>query len=297
MELLALAGQDRRVDRLRQERVAEPEAAGRLVGDEDAVLDCQPQRFAHLALGSAATAQSSGYATSRPAAAATRSRLCVGRSRPPTRSSSTSRRPRGSSLLSSPAAARSSSAKKGLPSERLTIASVTDAGSGAPAWAASSAANSSSSSGPSWSSTPEPDRRTPSASRLHPLGRCELVCTVGREQQNRSVVEVVRKEDDQVERRRIGPVEILEHEQHGYSSCALGEQRQRVLEHPQLRAGCLPGLTRIPQRTQGLDERLVRQVRADEIDGSSDEDVEASIACPARELGREPCLADARFSR
>ncbi len=51
VQLLALAGQDRRVDRLRQERVAEAEAAGCLVGDEDAVLDGLAQRLAHLALG------------------------------------------------------------------------------------------------------------------------------------------------------------------------------------------------------------------------------------------------------
>ena len=61
MQLLALAGQDRRVDRLRQQRVAEAEAAGRLVGDEDAVLDRLAQRLAHVAApGSAAVARSSG---------------------------------------------------------------------------------------------------------------------------------------------------------------------------------------------------------------------------------------------
>ena len=48
VQLLALAGQDRRVDRLRQERVAEAEAAGRLLGDEDAVLDGPAQRLAHV---------------------------------------------------------------------------------------------------------------------------------------------------------------------------------------------------------------------------------------------------------
>jgi hypothetical protein len=50
VQLLALARQDRRVDRLRQERVAEAEAAGRLLGNEDAVLDCPAQRLAHGAL-------------------------------------------------------------------------------------------------------------------------------------------------------------------------------------------------------------------------------------------------------
>ena len=50
VQLLALAGQDRRVDRLRQERVAEAKAARRLLGDEHAVLDGHAQRLAHLAL-------------------------------------------------------------------------------------------------------------------------------------------------------------------------------------------------------------------------------------------------------
>ena len=50
VQVLALAGEDRRVDRLRQERVAETEAVRRLFGDEDAVLDGLPQRFAHFML-------------------------------------------------------------------------------------------------------------------------------------------------------------------------------------------------------------------------------------------------------
>ena len=46
MQLLALAGQDRRVDRLRQQRMAEPEAARLRVGDQDAVLHCLAERVA-----------------------------------------------------------------------------------------------------------------------------------------------------------------------------------------------------------------------------------------------------------
>ena len=124
-----------------------------------------------------------------------------------------------------------------------------------------------------------------------------LVGAVGREQQNRPVVEVVREEDDEIERRRIGPVQILEHEQHRCGSRALGEQRERLLEHPQLRARRLPvDLPRLSERTQGLDERLVRQLRADEIDRAPEEHLEPGVAGAARELGREPRLADARLS-
>ena len=107
----------------------------------------------------------------------------------------------------------------------------------------------------------------------------------------------MREEDDEIERRRVGPVQILEHEQHGRGSCAVGEQRERLLEHPQLRAGRPPvDLPRLSERTQGLDERLVRQLRADEIDRAPEEDLEPGVAGAARELGREPGLADARLS-
>jgi hypothetical protein len=46
----------------------------------------------------------------------------------------------------------------------------------------------------------------------HAFTRHELVRTVGRKQQNPSVVEIVCEEDDEIERRRIGPVQVLEHE-------------------------------------------------------------------------------------
>ena len=233
---LALAGQDRRVDRLRQERVAEAEAAGRLVGDEDPVLDRPAQRLAHLALrqpGDRAQQRVGDVTSGRRGEAQQALRRRV---EPATRCSSASRRPRGSSPLSPPAAARSSSAKKGLPSERATIASVSAAGGGASAPAASSAVNSS----VLERSELEHERRARApdavAKPAHALGRRTLVRAVGREQQDRPVVNVVREEDDEIEGRRVGPVQVLEHEQHGCGGCAVAEQRERLLEHPQLRA-------------------------------------------------------------
>jgi hypothetical protein len=107
----------------------------------------------------------------------------------------------------------------------------------------------------------------------------------------------VREEDDQIERRDIGPVQILEHEQHGHGSGALGEQRQRLLEHPQLRAGRLPGgPPGLPERAQRLGERLIRQLRADEIDRPADQDLEPGATGTPGQLGGEPGLADARLS-
>ena len=64
---------------------------------------------------------------------------------------------------------------------------------------------------------------------------------------------------------------------------------------------CEPGppgidLPRFPERTQGLDERLIRQLRADEIDRATEQDVESRVAGTTPELGREPGLPDAGFS-
>ena len=68
----------------------------------------------------------------------------------------------------------------------------------------------------------------------HVLGRGKLVRTVGREHQDLTVGEVVGEEDDEIERRAIRPVQVFEHEQHGRDCCALGEQRERLLENAQL---------------------------------------------------------------
>ena len=94
-----------------------------------------------------------------------------------------------------------------------------------------------------------------------------VVGAIGREQQSAPVVEVVGEEDDQVERRRIRPVQVLEHEKHRRSVCALGEQRERVLEHPQLRdrSGSVDP-PKLAEWTQRVGERLVRELCADEID-------------------------------
>ena len=73
----------------------------------------------------------------------------------------------------------------------------------------------------------------------------------------------------------------------------LGEQGERLLEHPQLRAGAAPELA---ERRQGVDERLVGQLRADEVDRASEQDLEACGACSVRDLGREPGLADPCFT-
>ena len=64
----------------------------------------------------------------------------------------------------------------------------------------------------------------------------------------------------------------------------------------QLRALCVfGGSPRLPERTQGLDERLVGQLRADEIDRAAEEDLEPGVTRAFREFGRERGLPDPRF--
>src|SRR6476646_5175608 len=57
---------------------------------------------------------------------------------------------------------------------------------------------------------------------------------------------------------------------------------------------CEPAVWRaeLAERTQRFDERLVRQLRADEIDRAPEQDVEPRVAGPIPELGREAGLAD-----
>ncbi len=55
-------------------------------------------------------------------------------------------------------------------------------------------------------------------------------------------------------------------------------------------------LATAPQRTQGLDERLVGQLRADEIDRAAEENLEPCVTRAFREFGRERGLPDPRFT-
>ena len=128
VQLLALTGQDRPVDRLRKQRVAEAEAAACLVGDEDAVLDRLAERVLNIALraaprGRGAARSSRRVRQPRRAAGGPALQGRVGR-----RAAAAGRAGPAAARASSSPAARSSSAKKGLPSERETIASATVAG-------------------------------------------------------------------------------------------------------------------------------------------------------------------------
>ena len=130
----------------------------------------------------------------------------------------------------------------------------------------------------------------------HPRGRGGLVGAVGRQQQHPSVVEVVGEEDDQVECGGVGPVQVLQHQQHRRDVRAVVQQRQRLLEHAQLGARRLRvDLREAPERAQGLDERLVRQLGADQVDRAPEQDLEPRVAGARRQLRRQPGLAEPRL--
>ena len=121
------------------------------------------------------------------------------------------------------------------------------------------------SSGPS--SSTQRRARAPDAvgEPAHAVGRGEFVRAVGREQEDAAVVQVVGEEDDEIERRGVGPVQVLEHEQHRRGGGAVGEQCQRLLEQAQLRARRapldLPAAVRAdaaPRRTAGTAARCRR---------------------------------------
>ena len=172
-----------------------------------------------------ATAQRSGYPTSRPTAEATCNRLCV---RPSSRDhalqqqvAQTARQLAFAGRSLPRAAPRR---RRGcLRSGRRSCRSATSAGESRSARRAAR-------------TTPrlerpelEQKRRARPADAVgqpsHPLRRRELVRAVGREQENRPVVEVVREEDEKIECRRVRPVHVFEHDQHRCGCSPVDEQR------------------------------------------------------------------------
>ena len=166
VQLLALAGQDRRVDRLRQERVAEAEAAGRLLGDEDAVLDRLAQRLAHLALR-----ERRDGAEQRVADVASGGRGQAQQALRRTVEPVDALQQQVAQATRELAALVARGGEELLGEEGVALGAGDDRVGqrrrqrGRRRAAASSAASSSCSSGPSSSTSAEPERRTPSASR------------------------------------------------------------------------------------------------------------------------------------
>ncbi len=296
MELLALAGQDGRIDRLRQERMTKPEAAGPLLRDEDTLLDGPAQRLSHVSLGErrqrpeqrVANVPTGGRGQPqevlRPAVEAGHSleqevaQAAWQLDAPIIGGGQELFREEGVALGAGDDRARQGrlQGRVGAGCEQLHHLVVIERAEF------------------------EHERRARASDAVRKpaqaLRRGELVRAKGREQQNPQVDEVVREEDEEIERRRVGPVQILEHEHHRCGGRPVGEAGEGVLEDSQLRARSLPiARPRLSERTQCLDERLVGQFRADEIDRVPEEQLEPRDTSTPSQLGHETGLADTGF--
>ena len=101
------------------------------------------------------------------------------------------------------------------------------------------------------------------------------------------------EEEDQVQRRHVRPVHVLEHQQYRIEGGAVTKDGQGFLEDPQLRPGDLPAIVPpLPQWPQGLDERMEGQVGAGKVDRMPQEDHKAGRLGAPYELRDQPGLAD-----
>ncbi len=257
----------------------------------------------------------------RPSAAA----RCAASESSSTRSMSASRSEMGRSPRPSPPAARSSSAKSGLPSLRCQRRSRSESVAGR-------ARGSSASSAPSsprvkrWSST----RRTRSSrsisarSGAQRVAAVQLVGAVGPEQQDALGAEVAGEEGDELAGRAVGPVEVVEDEDDGLVAAEALEQPEQQLEQPPC-GRCRPAarsggrrdaelgqqprqlataaaelvehrVVRARQRAQRADDRGVRQLAVAELEAVAPEDAVAELARPPADGVGEAALADPRLA-
>ena len=135
-----------------------------------------------------------------------------------------------------------------------------------------------------------------------------------RDDQHAAVADGVRQEGEEVERRPVGPVQVLEHQHDRRGGAETLERRAHLLEQVQLRLAAVPvarsrraasraaGASsscepledrRAAQRPERLDDREVGQGGSDEVDAPTREHGRAAPARPLRQLAGQPCLADA----
>jgi hypothetical protein len=126
----------------------------------------------------------------------------------------------------------------------------------------------------------------------HALGRGDVVGAAGRERQDPPVVDVVGEIDQEVERRRIRPVDVLEHQQQRHDGCSLAQPGQRLLEEARLGVGT----RQRAQRAERLDEGLVGQVSAEQVDRAADQHLEPDLVGPLDDLRGKSGLADPRLA-
>ena len=199
-------------------------------------------------------------------------------------------------------AANSSSTKNGLPPARACSSSASAVGTGSPAIAASWWATSSRVErleiDPDDAVTPRELGGQPAQLAFRPERR---------DDHDPLAAQVAREEHEQRQRRRIGPVDVLEHEQHRRGA---GEQVEQQLVQPRgaAAAGSLPRQHRTEHaarlRRQVLEQivdgqpaqrggdRRVGQFVAAELQALAVQHVEPALARRRLDLPHEPRLAD-----
>ena len=243
------------VDRLAEKRVAERVAAAEdgVAGRADQLRRdrlVERRRQAPRRRSPAPPGAGRGRRCRRPPDAASRTRP-AGSDREPTRPSRTSRSRAGSVACSADPAARSSSAKNGLPSDRRAMRSTSDGGTGAP-WMAASWSASSARSNRSRSTCSTRGRRASSASQgrsgCRRWSSSERYVTISR---TRSSRRRRRHERQQVARRPVRPVDVLHDERHGPPLAETLEQDDEAVEQ----AGLGPFRRRVrPEIAMVLEE-------------------------------------------
>ena len=151
------------------------------------------------------------------------------------------------------------------------------------------------------------------------LGR-DRVAAVGRDDEHAAPLDRVREVGDEIERRSVGPVQILEQQNDRSAPADVLEDGEHLGEQTQLRRGSvavrgergavgevgmqarqlvqlvadLAEVGRAAERAERLDEREIGQARADEVDAAAAEDRRPLAARPGCELRCQDGLADPR---
>ena len=225
MHLLPFPGEDGGVDGLGQQRMAEPEAARLRLGDQDAALHRRAERVAQGAVGQLrgrVEQRVADLASGRRGQAQHALRLMV--------EAGDALQQQVAQSLREPRALLARHSEKLLSVEGVALGTGGDLlrqrrGQGTAGMSRDQRRQLVALERAELENERRSGALGPVGKPPHPLGRRGLVGAVGGEQQDRLAVEVVREEDDEIERRVIGPVQILEHEQHGRGSGALSEQR------------------------------------------------------------------------
>ena len=234
------------LDDLAQERVAEPVDA--VVVDDQRCARRRPPAARHEARAprarSSPRAARGRAARRRPRA---RSSSRAGSDSRSTRSISASRSVSGAAPRPSSPAASSSSPNSGLPPERAHSRSSSSAAGAAPAMSPNCSASSSRVSGPSATLRARGTQLELGQQRAQRVAAVQLVGPVGDDDEDALAGQAARQERQRLARRAVGPVQVLDHQQHRALASERVEERQQALEHPRL-AALLGGRLRIGRR-------------------------------------------------